>query len=184
MLRIIFTSISRRPGRISRFYRAQHGTSAAEFALIAPLLLATVIAAFETSIFLFAQQALQNAAVAAGRLFLTGQGQNSGITQTQLTNTICPLIQPLFNCSSLIVNVQSYASFSSASASAPQLTFNAQGQVTNSWSFDLGTPGQVMVVQLIYQWPVVGGPLGFSLANLGNGTAEIMGVSSFRVEPY
>jgi len=41
-----------------------------------------------------------------------------------------------------------------------------------------------MVVQLIYQWPLFGMPLGSVLPNLGNGTAEIMGVTAFRVEPY
>jgi hypothetical protein len=39
-------------------------------------------------------------------------------------------------------------------------------------------------VQLIYAWPVIGGPLGFSLANLPNGAAEMVGVSAFKVEPY
>ena len=67
---------------------------------------------------------------------------------------------------------------------APTLTFNSQGQVTNTWSYDTGTPGQVMVVQLIYQWPIVSGPLGYVLPNLGNGHVEMMGVSAFRVEPY
>jgi len=41
-----------------------------------------------------------------------------------------------------------------------------------------------MVVQLVYPWAVVGGPLGFVLSNLPNGTAEIMGITAFRVEPY
>ena len=41
-----------------------------------------------------------------------------------------------------------------------------------------------MVVQLIYQWPIVKGPWGYVLPNLGNGYVEMMGVSAFRVEPY
>jgi hypothetical protein len=64
------------------------------------------------------------------------------------------------------------------------LTFNAQGAVTNTWSYSPGTPGAVMVVRLIYQWPVIGGPLGFKLANLTTGAAEMMGITAFRVEPY
>ena len=42
----------------------------------------------------------------------------------------------------------------------------------------------VMVVQLIYQWPIVSGPFGYVLANIGNGKTEIIGVAAFRVEPY
>jgi hypothetical protein len=41
-----------------------------------------------------------------------------------------------------------------------------------------------MVVQLIYPWSVVGGPLGFTLAHLPNNAGELMGVTAFRVEPY
>ena len=97
---------------------------------------------------------------------------------------VCPLVQALFNCNNLMINVQSYASFSAANPSAPTLTYNGNGSVSNTWSYNLGSPGQVMVVQLIYQWPIVSAPLGFTLPSLGNGTTEIMGVSAFRIEPY
>jgi Flp pilus assembly protein TadG len=169
---------------ISRFSAARHGAAAVEFALIAAPFLATLIAVVETTIFLFAQQTLQNAALQAGRLFMTGQAQNSQMTQAQFQNAICPLIKPLFNCNQLMVDVQSYVSFANADASSPTLTYNAQGNVTNNWSYNPGTPGQVVVVRLIYQWSAVGGPLGFVLSNLPNGTSELMGVSAFRVEPY
>jgi Flp pilus assembly protein TadG len=175
----------RRGGRnFIRFLTAGGGTTAVEFAFIAPPFLGTLIAILEVTGFLFAQQVLQNAAVQAGRLFMTGQAQTSNTTQTQFQNQVCPMVSALFNCTSLMVNVQSYTNFSSANASQPTLTFNSQGQVTNSWSFTPGTPGQVMVVQLIYQWPIVSGPLGYVLSSLGNGHTEMMGVSAFRVEPY
>jgi Flp pilus assembly protein TadG len=167
----------------SRFGIARQGTTIVEFAFIAPIFLALLIAIFETTLFLFAQANLQNAAVAGSRLFLTGQAQNSNMTQSQFINQICPAIQALFDCSKLIVNVQSYSDFASANGSAPTLTYNNQGQVTNNWSFNPGAPGQVMVVQLIYQWPIVGGPLGYVLPNNANGNAEMMGVTAFRVEP-
>ena len=167
-----------------RFVCTRRGTTAVEFALIAPPFLATLIAILEVAIFLFAQQVLQNAAVEAGRLFMTGQAQSGNTSLSQFESDVCPMISALFKCSSLMVNVQSYANFSSANASAPILTFNGQGQVTNSWSYDPGTPGEVMVVQLIYQWPIVSGPLGYVLSSLGNGNTEMMGVSAFRVEPY
>ena len=133
---------------ISRFRIAQNGATAVEFALIAPAFLAMVFAILEVTLFLFAQTYLQTAAAQAGRLFMTGKAQNSNLTQNQFKTTICPMIQVLFNCNNLMVNVQAYSDFSSASASAPTLTYNGQGQVTNNWSYNPGTPGQVMVVQL------------------------------------
>ncbi len=168
----------------ARFAGASGATGAVEFALIAAPFLATLIAILEVTLFLFAQSVLQNAATEAGRLFMTGSAQSSNTTQSQFQIRICPMISALFNCSSLMVNVQSFTSFSGVNASEPTLTFNSQGQVTNTWSYTPGTPGQVMVVQLIYQWPIVSGPLGYVLSSLGNGHAEMMGVSAFRVEPY
>ncbi len=169
---------------LARFFRTSDGTTAIEFAILAPPFLATLIAILEVTIFLFAQQVLQNAATEAGRLFMTGQAQNSDTTQTQFQSDVCPMISALFTCSALMVNVQTYSNFSGANASEPTLTFNSQGQVTNSWSYTPGSPGDVMVVQLIYQWPIVSGPLGYVLSSLGNGYTEMMGVSAFRVEPY
>jgi Flp pilus assembly protein TadG len=169
---------------ISRFRDARSGATIVEFAMIAPVFLAMLIAILETTLFLFAQATLQNAAVASGRLFMTGQDQGAGTTQTQFQNQICPMVSALFNCTALMVNVQAYTDFSSANTTAPTLTYNSNGSVSNSWSYTPGTPGQVMVVQLIYQWPIIGGPFGYVLSNLGNGSTEMMGVSAFRVEPY
>jgi Flp pilus assembly protein TadG len=184
MLRTLPSCFRRLAAEIARFSRTRQGATAVEFALIAPPFLATLIAILEVTVFLFAQQVLQNAAVEAGRLFMTGQAQNSNLTESQLVSDICPMISALFSCSSLMVNVQSYSSVSGASASEPTLTYNTQGQVTNSWTFDPGNAGELMVVQLIYQWPIVTGPFGYVISDLGNGTAEMMGVSAFRVEPY
>jgi Flp pilus assembly protein TadG len=171
--------------QLSRLRSARGGATAVEFALIAPVFLATLIAIFEVALFLFAQQYLQTAATEAGRQFMTGQVQGSGQTEQQMiTNVICPQIQTLFDCNSVMVNVQSFSSFSNANSAKPTLTFNAQGQVTNNWAYNPGNPGDVMVVQLIYQWPIVSGPFGYVLANLGNGKTEVVGVAAFRVEPY
>ena len=169
---------------VFRFCVAQRGATAVEFALVAPAFFALLIAIFEVTLFLFAQQTLQNAAVAAGRLIMTGQGQNGGTTQSQFASDVCPLVSVIFTCSNLMINVQDYTNFSSASTSAPTLTYNPNGTVSNTWAYDPGAPGQVMVVQLIYQWPIVPGPFGYVLSNLGNGTTEMMGVTAFRVEPF
>lgn len=165
---------------MSRFGKAQHGATAVEFALIAPAFLATLIAVFQTCVFMFAQMALQNAAVQAGRYFMTGQAQNGGWSASTVISKVCP--SALFTCSNLILVVQNASSFAAANTSAPSLYNN--GNAITSFAYNPGTPGEVMVVQLVYPWSVVSGPLGFALSNLPNGAAEMMGVSAFRVEPY
>ena len=185
MLRNLSRHLRRHAGAVARFCLSRGGTTAVEFAFIAPPFLALIIAIFQMTMFLFAQQALQTAAVSAGRLILTGQVQKAGLTQGQFkTNDVCPLLAAMFTCSNVYVNVQTYADFCSASTSDPTLTFNGSGAVTNTWAYSLGNPGQVMVLQLVYQWPIISGPLGSVLPNLGNGYAEMMGVTAFRVEPY
>jgi len=170
---------------LARFRDRESGATAVEFALIAPFFLAIVLAIFQVTLYLFAQATLQEAATSAGRLIMTGQVQNGSVTQSQFANNdVCPMVQALFNCTNLMINVQSYSDFSSASTQAPTLTYNGNGTVSNSWNFDPGTPGQIVVLQLIYQWPLVSGPFGYVLSNLGNGTTEMVAVSSFRVEPY
>jgi Flp pilus assembly protein TadG len=179
--------LRRRATDVAHFRDAQHGATAVEFALIAPAFLATLIAILQTCLFLFAQMALQNAAMEAGRYFMTGQAQNNNCTATQIINGGCGSLagvcqSALFNCNNLILVVQTYSSFAAANTSAPQLYSN--GQLITSWAYDPGIPGEVMVVQLVYPWSVIGGPLGFVLSNLPNNAAEMMGVSAFRVEPY
>jgi Flp pilus assembly protein TadG len=178
----VLTKFLRR--NVSRFSNERIGTTAVEFALIAPPFFALLFAIFETTLFLFAQATLQNAADQAGRLFMTGQVQNAGTTQSAFQTEICPMVSALFTCSNLMVNVSAFSSSSSISTTAPTLTYNKNGTVSNTWSYSPGTPGQLMVVQLIYQWPIVGIPLGSLFPNLGNGTTEMMGVTAFRVEPY
>jgi len=169
---------------LARFARAERGATAVEFAIVAPIFIGVLISVLQTGIFFFAQETLQAAAMQSGRLFMTGQAQSSGMTQTQFINQVCPSIQALFNCNQLMVDVQSYTSFSGANTGSPTLTYNSQGQVTNNWAFSPGTQGQVVVLRLIYQWPLIGGPFQLILPNLSNGTALMMGVSAFRVEPY
>ena len=171
----------RRRGRgIARFGRAEGGATAVEFAIIGPAFVATLVAVLQVSVFLFAQMVIQNAAVQASRYFMTGQAQNNNWTASTIIGKVCPTA--LFTCSNMYMVVQNYSSFSSASTSQPAM-YNGSTPIT-SYAYNPGTQGNVMVVQLVYAWPVVTAPLGFNISNLPNNQAELMGVSAFRVEPY
>jgi len=172
---------------VSRFCAARQGATAVEFALIAPAFLAMLFAIIQTTLFLFAQATLQNAAVEAGRMFMTGSAQTTGTTglsQTQFATDVCPMVSALFTCANLQIDVSTYSSFSSASTSAPSLYDSNGNLITTAGTYSPGTQGEIMVVQLAYPWPIIGMPLGSVLSNTGYGTTEIMGISAFRVEPY
>jgi Flp pilus assembly protein TadG len=180
----------------SRFRSSKHfavcqkGAAALEFALIAAPFLALLVALFQTALVFFAGRVLDEVAEEASRYILTGQAQQSNMTQSQFANYVCTsadtatLVSALFNCNNLMVNVQNYTDFASASTSSPTLTFNKNGTVSNTWNFSPGSPGSIVVVQLMYQWPIVLGPLGFNLSNLSNGNRLLVSTAVFKSEPY
>jgi Flp pilus assembly protein TadG len=182
MLRNAPTYLKRLKDQITRFGDTQRGATAVEFALIAPPFLATLIAILEVSLFLFGQMALQNAANQAARYFLTGQAESGNWSATTVVNKVCPV---LFNCNNLFIVVQDYASFAAANTSAPSM-YDANGNLLTQaqYTYATGAPNQIMVLQLVYAWPVVPGPLGFDVGPVQKGAVEMMGVSAFRVEPY
>ncbi len=148
MFRLLAKYSRRRARDISRFCGARQGATAVEFALIAPAFFALLIAMFQTAFFLFAQMALQNAADEAGRYFLTGQAQNGNWTASNIQSKVCPMIQAIMTCANVIVVVQNASSFSAANTATPALY--SGGTPITSFTYAPGTPGEVMVVQLVY----------------------------------
>ncbi|BBU62392.1 pilus biosynthesis protein TadE [Methylosinus sp. C49] len=162
----------------------RRGAAIVEFAFIAAPLFAILIAICQVGVVFLAQQELESAVEKSARKLLTGEVQKGKLDQTQFKNTVCGGLTALFNCTQLIVDLQTASAFSSVDTSAPVLTYDSSGNVTNSWKFQTGGVGSVLVLRVIYQFPVVGGPLGFNLANLPNGRRLLMSTAVFQVEPY
>jgi Flp pilus assembly protein TadG len=166
------------------FVSCKKGAAAVEFALVAAPFIALLVALFETALVFFAGRVLDVTTLQASRYIMTGQAQQSNMTQSGFATYVCNNTFALFNCSNFMVNVQTYSSFSSATTTAPTLTFNGQGKVTNTWQYSPGTAGSIVVVQVMYQWPIILGPLGFNLSNLSNGKRLLMSTAVFKNEPY
>jgi Flp pilus assembly protein TadG len=168
----------RRGGALARILGCSKGATIIEFAFVCPILIALLLAAFETLLVLFAQQVLLTAATQSARLIMTNQAGN--MTQAQFQQVACDNLPSMFNCANLFVNVQTFSSFASVSAPNPVQNGKLQsGQLT----FSPGQPGSIESVQLYYLWPVISAPLGFSLANLGNGTRLLVATVAFKNEP-
>jgi Flp pilus assembly protein TadG len=163
---------------VGRFAQRECGAAAVEFALVAAPFLALTFAILETGMVLLAGQTLQTAVALSARQVLTGQAQTQGLSAAQFQQVVCTNVSSLFNCGSVYVNVQTYASFGSVSMLNPVQngTFNP-----NSMNFNPGGPGDIVVVQLFYQWPIVV-PVP-SLANVG-GNRLLVATAAFRNEPY
>jgi Flp pilus assembly protein TadG len=173
-----------RPFARGPFARCDNGTAAVEFAIVAAPFFGILVALLQTSMVFLAQRVLDETADQVSRYIMTGQAQSASMTQSQFATYVCQNTFALFSCSNYMINVQNYSSFSAANTTTPTLTFDAQGAVTNQWSWAPGTSGDIVVVQIMYQWPVMLGPLGFDLANLSNGNRLLVSTIAFKNEPY
>lgn len=168
-------------GAVKSFVRSRKAATAVEFAMIAAPFVALLIAILEVGLVFFAQQVLQTATNKASRLIMTGQAQNGNYTATQFQTAVCNDATALFSCSGIYVNVQTFSSFSNITMQNPihNGTFNPGGL-----GYNPGGPGDIVVAQTFYQWPVFIAPLAFNLANLNGGKLLLVGTAAFRNEPY
>jgi Flp pilus assembly protein TadG len=168
---------------LRRFARHQEGSAAVEFGLIAAPFLAMVFAIMETALVFFAGQTLETAAADSARLIMTGQAQTQGYDQAKFKDAVCARIYALFNCSGgLYVDVKSYPSFASVSTSKP---IDGNGNLqTGNFGYQPGGPGDIVVVRLMYQWPVYVSLLGLNLSDTTGSKRLLMSTVAFRNEPY
>ncbi|MBR0971568.1 MULTISPECIES: TadE/TadG family type IV pilus assembly protein [Bradyrhizobium] len=177
------TTTKTRRNRCAAFAADSKGATAVEFALVAAPFLALVIALIQTFLVFFAQQLLETVVQQSARLVMTGQVQSAQLTKDVFKQKVCDQIVILFNCSDLMVDLQVANTWSSANTGMPSLTFDATGAVKNAWQYDPGDAGDIVVLRVMYQWPVFLGPLGFNLSNLSNGNRLIMSSAAFQNEP-
>ncbi len=161
--------------------RRRDGNAAVEFALVAAPFFALLIAILETALVFFAQQVLQTATTQASRLIMTGQAQSGAMTATQFQQAVCTDAAPLFSCSGIYVNVQTFSSFSSVSQMNPLSGGNFNSA---SMNYSIGTQGDIELVQVFYQWPVLTGPLSFNISNMNGSSRLLVATAVFRNEPY
>jgi Flp pilus assembly protein TadG len=179
----------RRGNRFAAFIRDSKGATAVEFALIAAPFLALIAALVQTFLLFFAQSLLENSVRQSARQILTGQVQTQDASLTQAVaqaafkNTVCTNANVLFTCAGLMVDVQVASQWSSANTGMPTLTYKADGSVGNTWQFNPGNAGDIVVVRVMYLWPVFFGPIAFNMANQANGSRLIMASAAFQNEP-
>jgi Flp pilus assembly protein TadG len=166
-----------------RLIRQQDGAAAVEFAMVAAPFLALVFAIMETAIVFFAGQALETAGSTSARLIMTGQAQTQGFDQAKFKTAVCSNIYGLFNCNGgLSIDVKTYTSFSSINTALP---IDANGNLQSAnFGYQPGGPGDIVVVRLMYQWPVYVSLLGLNLSDMSGGKRLLVSTIAFRNEPY
>jgi Flp pilus assembly pilin Flp len=167
--------------KLRAFARRDDGAAAVEFGIVIAPFLAMLFAILETALVFFAGQTLETAVSDSARLILTGQAQTGNLTQATFKDAVCAKVDGLFNCASgMTVDVQKYTTFSSVDLSRP---VDADGNVKPGL-YDPGGPCEIVVVRLIYQYPIYLAFLGFNLADMSGHKRLLVATSVFRNEPY
>lgn len=167
---------------LRRFRRNRRGSAAVEFALVAPVFFALLFAIIETAIVFFASQVLETVTQDSARFIMTGQAQTGGYSQSQFKTYVCGKIGVLFDCvNGVYVDVQSYPGFSNVSISDP---IDGGKNFVSPNNYNPGGPGDIVVVRLFYQWPLIVTGLGYNIANLTGSKRLLTATAAFRNEPY
>lgn len=169
---------------LRRFCACERGTNAIEFAFVMPMLVAILLVTIQVAVIFIAQSYLETVAEAGMRMVLTNQAQSAGFTQAQFQSAICANVTALFNCNNLIIALEpAPANAASMSASMPQFDSNGNLTATPPYNIAAMVPGAKGMLVVMYQWPVLGGPLGLSFSSLGNGALLLVATQVFQIEP-
>lgn len=185
MLGLLGKKLKSRGGRVARllrrFGRRKDGAAAVEFAVVAAPFIAMLFAILETALVFFAGQTLETAVADSSRLIMTGQAQTGNFDQAAFKTAVCTRIYGLFDCSGgMVVDVQKYTDFSSVDLTRP---VDDQGKV-KAGVYNPGGPCEIVVVRLIYQFPVYLAFMSFNLSDMSGNKRLLVATSVFRNEPY
>ncbi len=80
------------------------------------------------------------------------------------------------------VDARTYDQFSSITTAKP---LDANGNLQTNFTYTPGNASQIVVVRLMYQWPIYVSLLGLNnLADMAGNKKLIMATAAFRNEPY
>ena len=165
-----------------RFRRNRGGSAVVEFALIAPMFIALLFAIIETALMFFASQVLETVTQDSARQIFTGQAQNQALTAAQFKSLVCTKIVALFDCANgITIDVQSYPQFGTVDVSS---AIDASKNFTNPNNYKPGGPGDIVVVRLFYQWPILVTKFGYDITNLSGSKRLLTATAAFQNEPF
>ena len=150
--------------------------AALEFALVAPLFLALLMAIVQLALVFVGQAGLDSGAEAAARLLRGGQPQREGWDAGRYARAACGALPPFMSCGRLSVDVSHVARLADA-AGLPAIGAGGGG-------YDPGGPDARVVVRLSYLWPTGAMPLGLNLADKAGGNRTLVATRLMRAEPY
>jgi Flp pilus assembly protein TadG len=169
-----------RGGIFRRFRKSRDGAAAVEFAIVAAPFFALIVAILELCIYFFATRYLEDATLNASRLILTGQSQASANAETSFKNGLAASLPTWLDPNAVKYDVRVFTDFGSINNAPPMSGGNLD---TGALAFSPGNPGDIVVVRVYYEYPMVGKYFGTGMGTLANGNQLITATATFRNEP-
>lgn len=167
---------------LRRFRRNRGGSAVVEFALVAPMFIALLFAIIETALMFYASQVLETVTQDSARKIMTGQAQDKKLTAAQFKDEVCSRVAALFDCAGgIYVDVRSYPSFSTVNIADP---ISASKTFINDMKYCPGKDGDIVVVRLFYQWPILVTRFGYDISNLSGSKRLLTATAAFQNEPF
>lgn len=170
-----FGLLRRRPPR--------EGAAAVEFAIVAVPFFFVIFAVLELGVIFLIDSTLEASVQQATRLVRTGQAQGGAITQAQFRTAMCGAMN-VFEGDCMqrsVVDVRPIPQFRNPNPPNPIVdgVFD-EGRT----EFEPGAAGDLMLVRVWYQQPVVTPLLSRALTRVESGDAIISVTTAFRNEPF
>ncbi|MHA7774866.1 TadE family protein [Roseibium sp. M-1] len=155
--------------------------TAVEFALVALPFFTLAFGIIEVGLVHFANRMLDNAVVGSARLIRTGQAHGK-LSQEQFKQQVCDYM-PSFMCNidRIYVDITAVPDF--ASANSTDVLYDEDGNLKDETNYDIGDASEIVVVNVIYKWPMMTSIFNFDPADK-NGERHLTSTMVFRNEPW
>ena len=161
--------------------RNRDGSAAVEFALVALPFCFMIFAILEVALIFTLDSVLENAAIDTGRLVRTGQASAQGMTATEFKENLCSRMS-IFSgdcAEKATVDVRVIPQFDTL----PPDPLAGEGFDPSGLTYDNGNPGNLVLVRVWYQHPLLTSFLSQGLSQVGDRTAVLTATTAFRNEP-
>ena len=169
-----------------RFLKCRSGSSAVEFALVAPLFFALTFSILEAGYFFFIESAVEAANAKAARLIRTGQAQANSISRDAFFDEICDVVKLFGDCNErLTVDVARFSTFTELAADvAAPVCRDADPDDVNAIPYQAGGARDIVRVRVCYMHKSLNPGLGLNLEKSAGGAVKMFSTTIFRNEPY
>lgn len=169
--------------KIKVWLNATEGVTAVEFSLVAWPFIMIVCAIIELSLIFVAQSLINGSVSDASRLIRTGQIQQASASSQlgMFTSALCGTASVMLTCSKFQYQVQTITDFSSANLAMPATDKNGN---LLSEPFDPGTANSVVLIRVVYLYPLLTPFIGVFLSDYPGNTKLLEATTVLEVEPY